>query len=234
MVTNSRQYSAFSCVRQPFSESFFEKTLALDGQIDQTALDVDLLDHGLAGQSLGDSRVSLCGGDGVLRGDVCGHLQTGLALCGLEKLRLGETGRSKLLANLMFGAYNRKFPDARTPNDWICSDPEVVAKYTADPLCGQDATIGLTREMLRGIRMIQRPANLQRMDKALPVFFIAGRSDPVGNMGRGVEKAATAFRAAGMQDVTCKLYDGRHEILNEKNRQLVYDDVLAFYERHLD
>ena len=134
----------------------------------------------------------------------------------------------------MFGAYNRKFPDARTPNDWICSDPEVVAKYTADPLCGQDATIGLTREMLRGIRMIQRPANLQPMDKALPVFFIAGRSDPVGNMGRGVEKAAAAFRAAGMQDVACKLYDGRHEILNEKNRQLVYDDVLAFYERHLD
>ena len=138
-------------------------------------------------------------------------LAAGLALCGLEKLRLGETGRSKLLANLMFGAYNRKFPDARTPNDWICSDPEVVAKY-----------------------MIQRPANLQRMDKALPVFFIAGRSDPVGNMGRGVEKAAAAFRAAGMQDVACKLYDGRHEILNEKDRQLVYDDVLAFYERHLD
>ena len=161
-------------------------------------------------------------------------LAAGLALCGLEKLRLGETGRSKLLANLMFGAYNRKFPDARTPNDWICSDPEVVVKYTADPLCGQDATIGLTREMLRGIRMIQRPANLQHMDKALPVFLIAGRSDPVGNMGRGVEKAAAAFRAAGMQDVACKLYDGRHEILNEKNRQLVYDDVLAFYERHLD
>ena len=161
-------------------------------------------------------------------------LAAGLALCGLEKLRLGETGRSKLLANLMFGAYNRKFPDARTPNDWICSDPEVVAKYTADPLCGQDATIGLTREMLRGIRMIQRPANLQRMDKALPVFFIAGKSDPVGNMGRGVERAAAAFRAAGMQDVACKLYDGRHEILNEKNRQLVYDDVLAFYERQLD
>ena len=108
------------------------------------------------------------------------------------------------------------------------------AKYTADPLCGQDATIGLTREMLRGIRMIQRPANLQRMDKALPVFFIAGKSDPVGNMGRGVERAAAAFRAAGMQDVACKLYDGRHEILNEKNRQLVYDDVLAFYERQLD
>ena len=180
-------------------------------------------------------------GEDVAAAVICGTgwqpapvLAAGLALCGLEKLRLGETGRSKLLANLMFGAYNRKFPDARTPNDWICSDPEVVAKYTADPLCGQDATIGLTREMLRGIRMIQRPANLQRMDKALPVFFIAGRSDPVGNMGRGVEKAATAFRAAGMQDVTCKLYDGRHEILNEKNRQLVYDDVLAFYERHLD
>ena len=204
-------------------------------------------DHMGHGKSHGTEPCHFSGGwcaavdDGLRAAVICGTgwqparvLAAGLTLCGLEKLRLGETGRSKLLANLMFGAYNRKFPDARTPNDWICSDPEVVAKYTADPLCGQDATIGLTREMLRGIRMIQRPANLQRMDKALPVFFIAGRSDPVGNMGRGVEKAAAAFRAAGMQDVACKLYDGRHEILNEKDRQLVYDDVLAFYERHLD
>ena len=88
--------------------------------------------------------------------------------------------------------------------------------------------------MLRGIRMIQRPANLQRMDKGPPGIFHRRKERPVGNMGRGVEKAAAAFRAAGMQDVACKLYDGRHEILNEKNRQLVYDDVLAFYERHLD
>ena len=44
----------------------------------------------------------------------------------------------------MFGAYNREIPGRpQTPNDWICSDPEVVAKDTADPLCGQDATIGL-------------------------------------------------------------------------------------------
>ena len=161
-------------------------------------------------------------------------LAAGLALCGLEKLRLGETGRSKLLANLMFGAYNRKFPDARTPNDWICSDPEVVAKYGRPAVrAGRDHRPD-ARDAARHPHDPEARQSAAHGQGPPGIFSSPEGATPVGNMGRGVEKAATAFRAAGMQDVACKLYDGRHEILNEKNRQLVYDDVLAFYERHLD
>ena len=53
---------------------------ALGSQIDQTALDVDLLDQLLALQRGSHSGVCLSGGDGVLGGDVCGHLQTCLHL----------------------------------------------------------------------------------------------------------------------------------------------------------
>lgn len=155
-------------------------------------------------------------------------LAAGRTLCVLEKLRVGDTGHSALLTNLMFGAYNKKFKPNRTPNDWICTDPAVVDRYTADPLCGGDATVGLSRELLRGLGFIQKRANLERMNKALPVFFIAGHSDPVGAMGKGVEKAASRFCAAGMQQVALHLYDGRHEILNEPNREEVYGDVWAF------
>ena len=161
-------------------------------------------------------------------------LAAGLALCGLEKLRLGETGRSKLLANLMFGAYNRKFPDARTPNDWICSDPAVVDAYTNDELCGFDATVGLTRDMLTGISMNQKKENLAKMDKELPVLFISGMQDPVGAMGEGVLACIDAFKRAGIRHVTIRLYpEGRHEMLNEANRDEVYRDVLSWLERRL-
>ena len=88
-------------------------------------------------------------------------------------------------------------------------------------------------EMLRGIGMIEKKKNLAAMPKELPVLFIAGKSDPVGNMGKGVKRSAQAFRDVGMRSVELKLYDGRHEILNERNRGEVYDDVWRFLEKNL-
>lgn len=160
-------------------------------------------------------------------------LCAGRALCALEKCRVGGKGHSKLLNKLIFGAYNAKFKDAETPNDWICTKREVVDRYNADPLCGGTATVGLSQDMLGGIAMIQKKSNLRAMPKNLPVFFIAGKCDPVGSMGKGVEKTAKRFRDSGMTDVTLRLYDGRHEILNEENHATVYADVWEFIRRNL-
>ncbi len=161
-------------------------------------------------------------------------LSAGLAICRREARRYGETGHSPLIQKLIFGAYNRQFLDARTPNDWICSVHEVVDAYEADPLCGFMPTVGLARELLRGIQMIQKRSNLVRMRRDLPVLFFSGALDPVGANGAGVRRAAQAFRSVGMQDVTCKLYpNGRHEMLNEANRQEVYEDVLNWIESKL-
>lgn len=157
-------------------------------------------------------------------------LAAGRLLCAIERGRLGAEHCSALLTKLIFGTYNAKFKDAQTPNDWICSDRAVVTRYTDDPLCGGEATIGLAGELLRGISMIQKRKNLKAMPKNLPVFFIAGKNDPVGAMGKGVEKTARRFRKCGMERVKLRLYDGRHEILNEKNHDEIYRDVLAFLE----
>ena len=161
-------------------------------------------------------------------------LKAGLALCKLEQLRVGETGCSGLLKELMFGAYNKKFKPNRTANDWICSNAAVVDAYTADELCGFDATVGLTRDMLTGISMNQRKENLEKMDKALPVLFVSGMQDPVGAMGEGVLRCIDAFKRAGLKNVTIRLYpEGRHEMLNETNRTEVYADILSWMEQRL-
>ncbi len=161
-------------------------------------------------------------------------LSAGLAVCGIEAKRYTEKGTSPLIQSLIFGSYNKNFKDAKTPNDWISSDPEVVAAYTADPTCGFMPTIGLAREMLLGIRMNQQKLNLAKMKKDLPVYIFSGALDPVGANGKGVLQTEAAFRAAGMQDVVCKLYpNGRHEMLNEVNRSEVYNDVLNWVESKL-
>ena len=160
-------------------------------------------------------------------------LAAGKALCHAEKRRVGLEGRSSLVTRLMFGTYNNKFKPVRTPNDWICTDPEVVDRYTADPLCGGEATVGLALDMLGGLSLIQKKVNLEKMNRQLPVFFIAGQSDPVGNMGEGVKKTARHFREAGVETIFLHLYPGRHEILNEPNRADVYVDVWKFIGKYL-
>ena len=155
-----------------------------------------------------------------------GKLNTGIAVCKLACQLQGETKPSKQLENLIFANYNKRVEHPRTPYDWLTRDAKVVDEYCASPLCGFTPTGGLMRELLTGIRYDQEPQNLAAMDKALPVLFIAGGDDPVGSYGKGVVQSAQAFRAAGMEDVTTKIYPlGRHEILNEINREEVYQDV---------
>ena len=148
-----------------------------------------------------------------------------------EIKKLGRTAYSEKADKLAFGAYNKRFAPNRTAFDWVSLNEENVDAYVADPLCGGQTTLGLFRDMMGGIGLICDAGNIGKMDKELPVFFIAGDEDPVGDMGKGVERACAAFKKAGVRDVSMKLYHGlRHEILNEKTHQYVYRDVLDWLE----
>lgn len=205
--------------------------------LQRTRAEFPTLPYVLLGHSMGSfmTRTLLCKypDSGISAVVICGTgwqpeavLDAGIAVCSAACKLQGETEPNDRLQNLVFSNYNKRVEHEKTPFDWICRDRKVVSDYIADPLCGFTATGGLLREMLKGIRFIQRPGNLAAMEKQLPVLFIAGGDDPVGNYGSGVRKAADAFRRAGMQDVTCKIYPlGRHEILNEINKQEVYAGV---------
>lgn len=141
---------------------------------------------------------------------------------------------NKLFYDLSIGAYNRKFAPARTGADWICRDEKVVDAYLADPLCNFPTKAGMNHAMMSGLQYVARKKNLTKMDKDTPVYFFAGDADPVGAMGKGVQKVAGWFREVGVKDVTVKLYPGgRHEMLNETNREEVFRDTLAWLESHI-
>ena len=143
--------------------------------------------------------------------------------------RTGETQPNEKLQSMVFGNYNKKVEHPRTPYDWLTRDAKIVDAYIAHPLCGFTASAGLLREMLKGIYYIEQKTNLERMRKDLPVFFIAGGDDPVGPYGKGVQTCVGAFRKVGMKDVSIRIYPlCRHEILNEINRQEIFEDVLQW------
>ena len=197
----------------------------------------------LFGHSMGSflARTYLIRYPGKLTGCVLcgtGHMSALIVAAGkmvadAEIKRLGATAYSEKIDQLAFGAYNKRFAPNRTAFDWLSVNEKNVDAYIADPLCGGRTTLGLFRDMMGGIGIITDRANMEKMDKNLPVFFIAGDEDPVGDMGKGVEKAYRCFKKAGMRDVSIKLYHGlRHEILNEKGNQYVFLDVLTWLDSH--
>lgn len=149
-----------------------------------------------------------------------GNLVTGLR---------GAHHYSKFLNNLAFGSYNKIYENPKTEYDWLSRDEANVQKYIDDPLCGFIPSCSLFRDMMTGVKFITNKKNLTAMNKDMPVYFMSGDMDPVGECGKGVQKAYNNFLEAGMKDVSIKLYPGgRHEMLNEINKDEVYVDILAW------
>lgn len=156
---------------------------------------------------------------------VNGGLFMGNLVTGLK----GAHHYSKFLNNLAFGSYNKIYDNPKTEYDWLSRDEANVQKYIDDPLCGFIPSCSLFRDMMAGVKFITNKKNLTAMNKDMPVYFMSGDMDPVGECGKGVQKAYNNFLEAGMKDVSIKLYPGgRHEMLNEINKDEVYTDILAW------
>lgn len=153
----------------------------------------------------------------------------GKAVAAAESARIGEDKASPVVEKLAFGAYNKLFAPNRTANDWLSASEANVDRYIADPLCGGTPTSGLFREMLGGLTFIARQENLKKMNLNTPILFISGAMDPVGDCGKGVQKAYRSFQKAGVREVSIKLYpELRHEILCEGCRETVFEDVFQW------
>lgn len=157
----------------------------------------------------------------------------GMILTSLMAKVMGWNYRSLLVDAMAFGGYNRKF-GSREGKEWLSRNEENVKKYVNEKLCSFRFTLNGYHNMFISINSLSHRAYLEKMPKNLPVLFVAGEDDPVGQFGRGVRKVYEQFLKLGMKQVTCKLYPkDRHEILNELDRETVYKDIAGWIEEKL-
>lgn len=156
-------------------------------------------------------------------------LNTALFAVKLNALFFGWRNRSKTIKNLAFGSYNKKFKPQRTANDWLSKNTQNVDNYEKDGLCGFDFTNNGYAVLFGVIKNACKSKTINAVPKTLPCLFIAGADDPVGDYGKGVEKAYNKFKKAGVKSARIVLYeDSRHEILNDYCAPKVCEDILKF------
>jgi alpha-beta hydrolase superfamily lysophospholipase len=161
-------------------------------------------------------------------------LPFGIGLSGILTKAFGPSHKSKLINKLIFGKFNAGFKPARTPFDWLSRDIAEVDKYIADPLCGFIASVQMVNYLFRSLGETFDKKQLDRIRKDLPVYAFAGDKDPVGMQGKGFMTLIKNWKAAGINSIEYKLYkDGRHEMLNDINRNEVTADCLRWLEKQL-
>ena len=145
----------------------------------------------------------------------------------------GEKYRSKLLDGMGVGAYARAVPGP-SGCEWLSHNEKNVATYVADPRCGFMFSAGGYAAVTKLTARACSLAWARRAPHDVPLLFVSGAEDPVGDNGRGVRAAAELARRAGQRHVDMRIYEGmRHEIFNEDDGGRVMADVLSWVEERL-
>jgi alpha-beta hydrolase superfamily lysophospholipase len=176
----------------------------------------------LATRDLFDA-VAMSGANGLVRSLV----HVGKLIARLESWRLGKRGKSELINNLTFDAFNKPFRPNRTSFDWLSRDEAEVDKYIADPMCGFLCSTQLWLDVLGAITEAAKPEFRARVPKQLPVYLFSGSRDTANEEGRGSTALAEYYRSHGLEKVSYRIFpQARHETLNELNREDVTEHLV--------
>ena len=154
----------------------------------------------------------------------------GLALIEIIKSFKGEKHYSKLIDNIAFGSYNKRF-GGDIPSDpklWLTNDENARKIYYADKYCTFNFSVSAMGDLIRLIKYANSAKWFNEISSSLPILLVSGEDDPVGNYGKGIKIVENKLKKHGKK-VSCKLYKGaRHEILNDFTYETVRNDIIDF------
>ncbi|MEM7016262.1 MAG: alpha/beta hydrolase [Pseudomonadota bacterium] len=131
--------------------------------------------------------------------------------------------------------FNAAFEPARTPYDWLSRDLAEVDSYIDDPLCGFDLPASIASAFAEGGKAVGDTARIGQIRKDLPVLFVAGEADPLNAELALLNSLEAFWRVAGIQDISTQYYpEGRHEMLNELNRDEVTQNMLTWLDEKIN
>ncbi|HHZ02025.1 MAG TPA: alpha/beta hydrolase [Tissierellia bacterium] len=160
-------------------------------------------------------------------------IKFGLLLTHFIALFKGWKYRSKFINYLVLGENNKKFKPAKTKSDWLTRDEKIVDAYLSDNRIDFIFTLNGFNNLFRLILQMNDKSQINNISKDLPLLLVSGQNDPVGDFGKGVHKTYNMYKALGMKNISMKLYaEDRHEILNELDREQVYEDILRWIEKN--
>lgn len=160
-------------------------------------------------------------------GDFPGADMVHVHLCQMT-IHHGEMWRYHRGKDFALGIFNLRTENYRTQSDWLSRDDKNVDKFRNDPKCAFTFTVAGYRDLVNALLLANSKTVLCHTRTDIPLLFLSGGMDPVGEYGQGVRRACKMYREYGC-DVTLRIYrEARHELLFELNRAEVMSDILTY------
>jgi alpha-beta hydrolase superfamily lysophospholipase len=187
-----------------------------------------------------------------------GDLLAGAILCGtlgaipglsedryetvIEELRTLATGPDANVPSQFFGALLTRFnapfiADVANPTgcEWQTSDVDEIQKFLSDPFCAKPFSNSMTYSVIKGFHDLWLSENESRVPRELPILIIAGTADPVGGNTTTIQGLITRYMKHGHRALGYRFYaGGRHEIINEAEKDRVHRDIGHWLTQTLD
>lgn len=159
-----------------------------------------------------------------------GATKLGILIAKLFSLGNGEKKSSKFIYNLSLGSFAKKIRNRKTNLDWLSFNEENINNYRNDPYCTFSFTNNGYLTLFKLVNNMHKSRNYLST-KENPILFIYGSDDPCTGYDKGINNSINTLKKAGYKEISnIKLENMRHEILQEKDYQKVYDLVASFYE----
>ncbi|WP_042142759.1 alpha/beta hydrolase [Paucisalibacillus sp. EB02] len=173
--------------------------------------------------------------DGVILSGTGFYTKSTITFGKMLSSKLPPKKKSPLMNKLSFGTFNRKIKNRKTNFDWLSGDEVVVQDYMSDPYTGFIPTARFFFDLMTGLEAIHNKDSNKTIRHDLPILLTSGDQDPVGNYGKGVWKVVKIFEEAGLSNVTTMLFEnGHHELLNELNKEEVYEAINNWINSYLN
>ena len=137
-------------------------------------------------------------------------------------------GRPRFIQNMASSRYNKAFA-SEGPMAWVCSDPAVCKGMLQDQRMNFVFTYNGFHSLLGLMMQTYSKKGWMISNSWMPVVFLSGEDDPCMRGEEGLHHAASLMCSLGYHDVSSVMFRGmRHEILSEKEKMIVWDDILNF------
>lgn len=151
------------------------------------------------------------------------------AIARFERWRVGDKAESALLQNLLFGANNKDFTeDGASGYEWLSRDRLQVQAYVRDPLCGFVPCPMSLCDLFAAERDNWKAQSIAAIPNGLPAYIFSGSADPIHNGMKNMNRLLAHYQGRGVRITTRFYAEGRHEMLNETNREEVVTDVIKW------
>ena len=98
-------------------------------------------------------------------------LDAGLLLTDIISLFRKDTYRSGFINDMALGSYNKSFEPARTKNDWLTKDEEIVDRYCEHPWDNFVFTLNGYRAVFRLMKLAGNRKGMKNIPKDLKIFL---------------------------------------------------------------